>query len=263
VAVTPQLITVPDYCRRPRVLPISLICIHATRGDAPMDVQYQATVDWFTRAPNLGGFGPTADIVIGAQGERAEVVGWRETHSAFAAGYGGKGSILQYAVDEVAIAIEVAQPAWQEPYTDAAIAELVEFLRPIVAEFQIPLVHVGYWDQDRYADVPRGFLGHEDTANGNRLGKSDPGPLFPWDELFNRLAAQPPAIDLTPFGEGDGAVEIRELDQGESISALNKAAAAHGGAINDQGGLTVVEVVAGSPVQPPPGGRVFLFTTRD
>jgi len=254
-----QLITVPDYCRRPRVLPISLICIHATRGDAPMDVQYQATVDWFTRAPNLGGFGPTADVVIGANGERAEVVGWRETHSAFAAGYGGKGSVLQYAVDEVAIAIEVAQPATQEPYTAAAIAELVEFLRPIVSELQIPLVHVGYWDQDRYADVPRGFLGHEDTANGTRLGKSDPGPLFPWDDLFARLAYDP-----EPFGRDDD-VQIRQLDQGESIAALNSAAVAHGLAINDQQGLTVVEVIdPPDPLpKPPAGGHGYYFTTKE
>lgn len=60
----------------------------------------------------------------------------------------------------------------------------------------------------------------------------------------------------------EAAVEIRQLDQGESIAALNAVAAAHGAAITDRDGLTVVEVVAGSPVQPPPGGHVYLFTTQ-
>lgn len=58
-------------------------------------------------------------------------------------------------------------------------------------------------------------------------------------------------------------VEIRQLDQGESIAALNKAAAVHGMAINDQNGETVVEITKGSPIQPPPGGHVYAFTTKD
>jgi len=39
----------------------------------------------------------------------------------------------------------------------------------------------------RGSPVPRGFIGHEDTANGRSSGKSDPGARFPWEALFRRI----------------------------------------------------------------------------
>lgn len=67
-------------------------------------------------------------------------------------------------------------------------------------------------------------------------------------------------IPWSRYEEDD--VQIRALDQAESIEALNKAAEVHGKAINDNDGFTIVEVVAGSPVPLAPGQRAYLFVTN-
>lgn len=69
-------------------------------------------------------------------------------------------------------------------------------------------------------------------------------------------------LDLNYRPETEDTVEIRALDQAESIAALNKAAEVHGMAINDNNGFTIVEVVSGSPVPLQPGQRAYLFVTN-
>jgi N-acetyl-anhydromuramyl-L-alanine amidase AmpD len=55
---------------------------------------------------------------------------------------------------------------WFEPYTTAQIAALADVARAIVRE--APILHDG-----------ARWVGHSDV----QPGKSDPGPLFPWDAL--------------------------------------------------------------------------------
>ncbi len=60
------------------------------------------------------------------------------------------------------------------------------------------------WSQLRSEAVPEGFIGHEDTANGVKLGKTDPGAAFPWTTFLDmvRDAAEPPML-----GYREGAVK--------------------------------------------------------
>lgn len=80
------------------------------------------------------------------------------------------------------------------------------------------------------------------------------------DGLFNQVV----------FDTREDEVRIKQLDQAESIAALNKAAEIHGQAINDQPSsfaeavpVTIVEITEGSPVPIPPGGHAFIFVTED
>ena len=220
-------VQVPDYCRAPRYRPISLVCIHATRGAAAMDVQFAATVGYFRNVTDQGGWAPTADVCVGAAGEVAvfgrwlppgdilsDFADWRTTHSTYAAGYGANLPPAGVSVDECALAIEIAQPAAKnargqyegtpgavgpftyEPFTQASIDALVEFLRPIVHEFAIPLVHLTSWEQLAWKAIPRGFIGHDETETGRKYGRTDPGPLFPWDEILSRLAQEEGEDDM-------------------------------------------------------------------
>ena len=209
-----QRYKVPSFARAPRTQPISLVCIHATRGATTMDKQYQATVNWFTNPPNLGGYAPAADVVIGAKGEVGEFwvpdangneSDWRTSHATWAAGY-GNGNVPEWGVDEVALSIEMAQPApvngVYEPFTQASIDALVEFLTQRFQWGMLPgvaLRHVDFLDQRRDWKPPSGFVGHDRTENGVKLGKSDPGPLFPINEVLARIGAAiappPPPID--------------------------------------------------------------------
>lgn len=207
-----ERVLVPDYARRKREQPIALVIIHATRGDAPMDAQYGATVNWFKQAPDQGGWTSAADVVIGARGEVAECYSkrdgdWRVSHAAFSAGFGQRGYPQQWAADEVALSVEIAQPARVEPFTEESIRAAADFLRPILAEYRIPLVHIEGWDQARVSAPPRGFIGHDETDNGRKYGKSDPGHMFPWGQLFEWIAA----------GERDG----RDIRDGQDVG-LNR-----------------------------------------
>ena len=220
-----QRYKVPSFARAPRTQPISLVCIHATRGKNVMDKQYQATVNWFTNPPNLGGYAPAADVVIGAKGEVGEFwvpdangneSDWRTSHATWAAGY-GNGNVPEWGVDEVALSIEMPQPAgkdaqgnwtgdpnaYYEPFPQASIDALVEFLTQRFQWGMLPnvkLQYVEFLDQRRDWAPPSGFVGHDRTENGVKLGKSDPGPLFPINEVLTRIGAAlapppPPPID--------------------------------------------------------------------
>lgn len=61
-------------------------------------------------------------------------------------------------------------------------------------------------------------------------------------------------------------VEVRTLDQAESIAAIESAGRSLGSALNDDG-VTVVEVTSGLPADVakylPAGGHAYLFTTKD
>jgi len=81
-----------------------------------------------------------------------------------------------------------------------------------------------------------------------------PSGRVPWERIKSTSEGASPVW-------GDD-VDIRPLDQAESIAALNKAAAVHGKAINDNEGFTIVEVVNGSPVPLAPGQRAYLFVTN-
>ena len=220
-----QRYKVPSFARAKRTQPISLVCIHATRGANVMGVQYQATVNWMTNPPNLGGYAPACDVVIGAKGEVGEFfvidpatgkeLDWRDSHSTWAAGY-GNGNVAEWGVDEVALSIEVAQPAGldaqgrytgdpkakYEPFTPESIDALVEFLVQRFGWGMLPnvaLKHVDFLDQRRDWKPPSGFVGHDRTENGVKLGKSDPGSLFPINEVLTRisdaLAPPPPPVN--------------------------------------------------------------------
>ena len=218
MTITIQRHNVPVYARVKRTQPISLVCIHATRGSTTMDKQFQATVNWFTNPPNLGGYAPAADVCIGSKGEIAEFFrvidgkesDWRDSHATWAAGY-GNGNVAEWGVDEVALSIEMAQPAGldvngnytgdpsakYEPFTQASIDALVEFLTQRFGWGMLPnvkLQYVEFLDQRRDRPPPSGFVGHDRTENGVKLGKSDPGPLFPINEVLTRVrdALAPP-----------------------------------------------------------------------
>lgn len=81
-----------------------------------------------------------------------------------------------------------------------------------------------------------------------------PSGRIPWERYL---------IDPAPFGEDEPEVKTRALDQAETIAALNAIAKAHGDALNDTQGQTILEVTEGYPYPPPAGTRWFLATGRD
>lgn len=182
----------PSYARRLRTETPRLWLIHATRGHVDLELQDDATLNWFVYAPDQGGWASTADVLISADDDNIYEFGdiMRE-HSSWSAGYGALGSRYEHGADEFAISIELAQTHEQEPFTDHVIDKLVWYIRQRSKDFglAIPAEHITYWSQRTHVDVPTGFIGHDETANGRKTGKSDPGYQFPWDEVLRRVSA--------------------------------------------------------------------------
>ncbi len=204
------------FTRRPRprgAADIAQIQWHATRGATSMDRQVAATENWFANPANdRGGWGGSADFVVGPdlrKGGRIEIVQfgrWWESYSSWSAGFGAPGTIPA-AIHGVAI--EVAQPMGRDRlgnFTDDVNANFDDFTPETVeaciwlanhineklqslGRAPIPSVRIPSWDQSPGRPIPRGHIGHDDLANGQRLGKSDPGFLFPWQRLLDGIAA--------------------------------------------------------------------------
>lgn len=194
---------------------IQQIQIHATRGPTPMDRQVQATENTFgdTGYDRAGGWGPSADWVVGPdhrEGGNIVIVQfgdpWR-TFSSWSSGYGSHGAATEYGAAEIGAAIEVAQPPKMVegryvkgdsdvPFTMATIDAVAWLCNHINDELvrrggdPIPPVRILHWSQKRDEPIPRGFIGHEDLANGVRLGKTDPGVMWPWDDFLMKVGVQ-------------------------------------------------------------------------
>lgn len=209
------------FTRRPRDPEgIRQIQWHATRGATSMDRQVSATESWFASpANNRGGWGGSADYVVGPDyrvGGRVVVVQFEDPWNSFgswSAGYGGAGTLP---AAPYGIAIEVAQPAGRDRlgnYTGAKDAnfehytpETIDACRWLVGYINrelekrgiepVPPVWIDEWDQTSGQPVPRGHIGHENLANGRKLGKHDPGHLFPRDSLMASLRVTPAADEL-------------------------------------------------------------------
>ena len=77
-------------------------------------------------------------------------------------------------------AIEVTQPEIDTPYEEGHYRLLAEAVRHYMG-LGVPLLHLSSL---AWGDVDGGIIGHEESAQGIRDGKSDPGPQFDWGKLF-------------------------------------------------------------------------------
>lgn len=182
--------------------------IHATRGPTTMERQVAATENWFANGPDRGGWGSSADFVVGPDyrvGGRMAIVqfgNWWRTFGSWSAGYGSRGASVEYGAAEVGIAIELAQPDAATPFTPETIQALAWLCGTLNEQIvsrggtAIPPKHLDTWDQRRDRPVPRGYIGHDELENGRKLGKSDPGDLFPWAQLGALLEPErlPPVL---------------------------------------------------------------------
>ncbi len=147
---------------------------HATRSGIPgrgAADEYTSTLNWFRSPTNLvrdsGGnpwYGGMAHYVVG--GGRVCRVLPEELVPRFSAGIH----------DFRAISVEVAQGTNADDYDARDIALCRELAAELSVRYGFPLGRVPFVDANNNGWP--GEAGHEDTAQGRRQGKSDPGPRF-------------------------------------------------------------------------------------
>lgn len=168
----------PDYRQgRPSK---NIVIIHSTRsGVRPYyELEYQATINWLT-----GPSGLSIHWVVGRNpNEKARLV--RDDCQAFHAGEH----------NYEAWGIEVCQSMPNDNYGDEQLAQLVQICKGYVADFGVASIHTLSMSQS-------GFIGHEETPQGKRAGKSDPGNPFPWERFISMLQGGAPIP--APIGDDD------------------------------------------------------------
>ncbi len=149
----------------PRGKPQALI-VHSTRSGVNWtDAQERdATINWFGRSYSQ----VSAHWVIDASGTAVRIVDDhnRAWHAA--------------EHNDYAFGIELTQGTPTTPYHDGHYEGLVRICKeyyPWIAPMHVVV----------YQNGSHGYTGHEDTAQGRRVGKSDPGSLFDWTRFINML----------------------------------------------------------------------------
>lgn len=169
---------------------IAGVTIHSTRSGAtsPTYDDGPGTENWGMN-PNNGsaaqGYGVYWDALIYRDGTRVISTDWDREYATWTAGYGRGGGTWPLGL--YYLQIEVSQSRADQPFSDASIDSLAQLVAAASAKYAFPIERIPFVTQ--LGARPRGITTHEGSANGEAYGKSDPGPLFPWD-TFLSLAKQ-------------------------------------------------------------------------
>ncbi len=77
--------------------------------------------------------------------------------------------------------IAITQSTLDRPYTLKHYKALVEICQGYV-DLGVPILYL-----ERFSNGSKGFTGHENTTQGKRVGKTDPGYMFDWDMFLGML----------------------------------------------------------------------------
>lgn len=170
-----------------------LVVIHATRsGVSGNPREFEGTLNWLSRTD----VGLSAHWVIDRDGKTARMVD--DNRSAIHAGEDNPRSW----------GIELCQGVESDGFTAPQLAKLAEVCRGYRDDFGVPAVH------STQSSVP-GFIGHQETTQGRRDGKSDPGRLFPWGEFMAAMTA--PAAPALPYRPEEGLEAVAGVVQALAV----------------------------------------------
>jgi hypothetical protein len=127
-------------------------------------------------------YGSYADYLIFEEGTIVECTDLDTEIATWTAGYGGAGT---WAAGYYYVQVEVAQGRIEDEYTFAQIDALAWLYVKLSRGFSWPVVRIPFLHQT--GTPPKGITTHDTSANGAKLGKSDPGPKFPWGLFFERI----------------------------------------------------------------------------
>lgn len=95
-----------------------------------------------------------------------------------------------------AYSIEMTQALTTDPFLDGHYELLARTGRHYVS-LGVPPVYLPH-----YSNGMEGFTGHEDSEQGVRSGKSDPGSLFDWDRFISMIQKPHQEDDMSFIGNG-------------------------------------------------------------
>ena len=142
------------------------VFVHYTAGpgDRPLEQEYQNTIRYFLEHPIA-----SAHFVIGP----AQVC--RMVRDEDSAWHAEENNLTH-------LSFELAQPASYPGFTDFQYRAAAEITGDWAAKYGLPVKRV-------FSQRERGIIGHEDSEQGKRNGRQDPGPKWDWAR-FLKLVGQ-------------------------------------------------------------------------
>ena len=195
------------------------VMLHCTRSGVSHGDDGLRTEQWAANHSNVQSvdswnrWGSFQDVIICEDGTRILCTQWDSESPTYGAGYGSDGT---WNASEHYLQVEIGQGKTDDPFYEAQIESVAEFCADMGERYGFdPLHRIPFLDQTGVP--PQGICTHEDSANGRKYGKSDPGYMFNWDRFFGYVRAfqfTPPEDDMQ-FTEGEvaalrGIIEWRE-----------------------------------------------------
>ena len=143
----------PNYTKG-RTNGIRWIIVHSTRSGIVGNDDWGATINWFANPASQA----SSHKLIGLDGRKGQFVNDEDT--AWHAGWH----------NPYTLGIEFCHATVDTPFTEAELVSGAEEVRD--------------W-REKHRDLP--VIGHDNTPQGAACGKSDPGPLFPWDRFMEMV----------------------------------------------------------------------------
>ena len=155
------------------------VIIHSTRSGIAGNDDWTSTLNWFARSDSHA----SSHWLVGRDGRTARIV-----PDIYPAWHAGDHNVY-------AFGIELEQPTIDTPFTDTQLVKAAEIVKDYALTYNIPATHISGLLQGEW-----GVIGHDETEGGKEHGKSDPGPMFPWEEFMEMINT-----DVT-FGASNAAL---------------------------------------------------------
>ena len=142
------------------------IVLHSTRSGQviPLETEYRNAVAWMQRANERDS---CAHFCVGpskvARMISDHLIGWHAREH-----------------NQTHLGIEIAQAYVGQTFAESQFDYTAVICAMWCKKYGIPRVRV-------LDSAERGIIGHEDTVQGRRDGKTDPGPLFPWARFIVKV----------------------------------------------------------------------------
>lgn len=158
------------------------VMIHATRSGRYDNDDGPGTENWGNNPNNGGAF---QDAIVGGDGTRILCTNIeRDEQPLWCAGWGGDET---WNAQDYYLMVEFSQGTIDSRYTFEEIDSGAQLVGRWAKQYGFEIIRIPELWQTGYA--PEGLCTHDRSANGRKLGKSDPGPLFPWEEFIRRATA--------------------------------------------------------------------------
>lgn len=156
------------------------VFLHSTRsGRCGNPVEGEGTENWMFHPSNQGA---AYDGLVYPNGQQVKAMRWEEDEQPlWAGGWGGERT---WNAQQFYVHLEVAQGCIDDPFTDEQIESTAQWTAELAQRYAFDIKRIVFLDQTGVP--PEGVCDHQNSANGAKLGKSDPGYMWPWEQFIKR-----------------------------------------------------------------------------